>query len=313
LLGFACATIAVPAKAEGYPDRPIKLAVPFGAGGGGDVSTRVLAAGMSDILGKPIIIENQPSAGGMSAARGVLKANPDGYSMLLIGNIYAIAQSLLAHVPYDVVKDFTPISLVVKTDVAIFSAKQSPFSSVQDLIAQAKRKPNTINIGVGLFGTTQHLTAELFKSEAGIEATIVPFSNSGQLQTAVRSGDVDVGFDLLAPVLGALTAGEMKPLAVAGNKRSPFLPATPTLTESEIPVEATSWSLMAVRSGTPEAIVARLNQVIVQALASSELQQKFSALSLEPVSSNVADAHQLLVAEIAKWKHAIQVAKIPQQ
>lgn len=298
------------AMAEEYPARPIKLVVPFAPGGAGDISARIVADATGALLGKPFIIENRPGAGAVAASQSVISARPDGYTLLLIGNVNAIGQSMIKSIRYDIVNDVIPISTLVKTDVAVFAAKSSPLSSVRDLIEQSKRKPNSVNVGVGLYGTTQHLTAELFKSATGLDATIVPFRSSAELVTAVRGGDVDVGFELLAPVLSALIAGEMKPIAVSASKRSPYLPATPTLMESGIPLNVTSWSLIAAPARTPELIITRLNQAISDALARPDVQQKLQPLSVEVVGGTPAEARQLLVSEIAKWKQVIEAAKI---
>ena len=293
-----------------YPAAPIKLVVPFAAGGGGDISARILSDAMGNSLGQPVVIENRPGAGGLAAAQSVWHAAPDGYSILMVGNINAIAPSMLKSVPYDILRDFTPISIVATTDVVVFGPKSSRFKNLRDVLDEAKKKPGTINIGVGLVGTTQHLTAELFKMITNIDAVIVPFRSSADLVTAVRRGDVDVGFELMAPVVGSFTSGDLKPLAVSASTRSPLLPETPTFVENDIAAAVTSWALIAGPASMPEPIVARLNTAISEALANSEVQQKFRALSLDPGGGTPAEARHLLATEITKWKQVIESAKI---
>jgi tripartite-type tricarboxylate transporter receptor subunit TctC len=293
-----------------YPAAPIKLVVPFAAGGGGDISARILADATGNLLGQPVIIENRPGAGGLAAAQSVLGAAPDGYTILLIGNINAIAQSMLKSIPYDILRDFTPISIVATTDVVVFGSKSSRFKSLREAVEEARRKPGTINIGVGLVGTTQHLTAELFKSTTNVDAVIVPFRSSADLVTAVRRGDVDLGFELMAPVLSSFASGDLKALAVSAPKRSPLLSETPTFVENDVAASVTSWALIAGPKGTQEPIVTRLNTAISDALAKPEVQQKFQQLSFEPGGGTPADARDLLAAEISKWKKVIESAKI---
>jgi tripartite-type tricarboxylate transporter receptor subunit TctC len=293
-----------------YPAAPIKLVVPLAAGGAGDISARILADAIGNLLGQPVIIENRPGAGGLAAAQSVLNATPDGYTILLIGNINAIAQSMLKSIPYDILRDFTPISIIATTDVVVFGSKSSHFKSLREVVDEARKKPGTINIGVGLVGTTQHLTAELFKSTTNIDAVIVPFRSSADLVTAVRRGDVDLGFELMAPVLSSFASGDLKALAVSAPKRSPLLPETPTFVENDVAASVTSWALIAGPTGTPELIVTRLNTAISDALSRPEVQQKFQQLSLEPGGGTPEDARNLLAAEISKWKQVIESAKI---
>ena len=265
-----------------YPAAPIKLVVPVAAGGAGDISARILADAIGNLLGQPVIVENRPGAGGLAAAQSVLNAAPDGYTILLIGNINAIAQSMLKSIPYDILRDFAPISIVATTDVVVFGSKSSRFKNLRDVVDEARKKPGTINIGVGLVGTTQHLTAELFKSTTNVDAVIVPFRSSADLVTAVRRSDVDLGFELMAPVLSLFASDDLKALAVSAPKRSPILPEVPAFVENDIPASVTSWALIAGPTGTPEPIVTRLNTAISAALAKPEVQQKFQQLSLEP-------------------------------
>jgi tripartite-type tricarboxylate transporter receptor subunit TctC len=307
-IGISCG--ASSAETKEYPTAPIKLVVPVAAGGAGDISVRILADEMAKVLGQPIIIENRPGAGGVAAAQSVLNAAPDGYTLLMVGNIHAIAQSMLKPVPYDILRDFTPISIVATTDLVVFAGNSSRFESIRDLLDEAKKKPGTINIGVGLVGTTQHLTAELFKMTTKIDAVIVPFRSSADLVTAVRRGDVDVGFELLAPVLGPLTAGDLKPLAVSTPKRSPLLPDVPTFSENRIAVSVTSWALIAAPAGVNNDIIARLNRTISEALVKPEVQQKFQTLSLEVGGGTPSDARALLATEVPKWKQIIESANI---
>jgi tripartite-type tricarboxylate transporter receptor subunit TctC len=310
ILAYGNSCIELAAQPKEYPAGPIRLVAPFAAGGGGDISARILADAMGNILSQPVIVENRPGAGGVAAAQAVLNAAPDGYTALVLGNINAIAHSMLKTIPYDIARDFIPVSIVITTDVVAFANKSSPFGNVRDVVGAAKTKPGAINIGVGLIGTTQHLTAELFKLTTDIDAVIVPFRTSADLVTAVRRGDVDVGFELLAPVVGLLATNDLKALAVGAPKRSPLLPSTPTFAESGIGVNVTSWAMIAAPVGTPDSVVARLNGVISAALAKPDVQKKFEALSFEAGGGSPANARAFLLAEIAKWQSVIEARQL---
>jgi len=306
--GNSCIELA--AQPKEYPASPIRLVAPFAAGGGGDISARILAYEMGSILSQPVIVENRPGAGGVAAAQSVLNSAPDGYTLLVLGNINAIAHSMLKAIPYNIAHDFIPVSIVITTDVVAFSNKSSPFGNVRDVIDVAKKKPGAINIGVGLVGTTQHLTAELFKLMTDIDAVIVPFRTSADLVTAVRRGDVDVGFELLAPVVSSLVTNDLKALAVGAPKRSPLLPSIPTFSENDVGVNVTSWAMIAAPVGTPDLVVARLNNVISAALAKPDVQKKFESLSFEAGGGSSEQARAFLLAEIAKWKHVIEARQL---
>ena len=302
------------ACAQGYPARPIKIIVPFGAGGVADITARVLAQKMSETIGQQAIVENRPSAGGILASEAVAKAEPDGYTLLLITNGNAVSASLFKSLPYDTVADFAPVSTVGFFDLVLLANSDSKIASVRDLVAYSKANPNKLNVGTINIGSTQNLAAELFKSMAGIDAQVVPFKGTPAVITALRGNDVQVAFEILAPVLSQIRSGAVKALAVTSSRRFAALPEVPTVAESGVPgYQASSWNGISAPAKTPKAIIDRLNGEINAALAAPDVKQRLQDLGVEARASTPEALKELLVAEIAKWRAVIERAKIEKQ
>ena len=299
------------ASAQPYPERSIKIIIPFAAGGGGDLGIRLLVDSLGDRLGQRIIIENRPGANGVAAALGVTTAQPDGYTLALLGNINAIGQSLMMSAPYDLINDFVPITVVSSSFVIVATAPSSNLATIQELVALAKAKPGAINIGVGLAGTTQHLSAELFKFTMGLDLAIVPFRSSGDLLNAILRSDVDVGFELVAPVLSHLESNVLKPLAISSGERMRRLPGIPTFLESGVAIKSVaSWSIIAAPARTPSGIIERLNKEMVDTLVSPEVQGKFEMIGSKTIGGTPQEARSFLMTEVERWKLVIAQAKI---
>jgi tripartite-type tricarboxylate transporter receptor subunit TctC len=314
LLALALALALPGAAAQPFPTKPIRFLVPFGPGGIGDITARVVAQKMSDQMGQQIIIDNRPGAGGVVATEIVAKAEPDGHTVLLLNNAHAISTSLFKSLPYDTLRDFAPVGGVGTFSIVVLVSPESPLKSVKDLIAQAKASPGKLNAGAVLLGATQHLSAELFKSMAGIDFTAVPHSTTGALLTSLRGGSVQVAFEFMAPVVGQLRAGTLRGLAVSSRNRFSGLANIPTVAESGLPgYEVTSWNGIGVPAKTPRAVIARLEKEINTALASPHLKQRFHELGMDtfPIGPEAFRKH--IAAEIAKWKSVIETAKIPRQ
>jgi tripartite-type tricarboxylate transporter receptor subunit TctC len=312
LLLIICIVMTLPGAARSgeYPDRPIKVVAPFAAGGGGDIVARLVLEGLRKRLGQPVIIENRPGANGVAAAQAVRTAEPDGYTLLLLGNIHAIGQSLMKSSAFDVGNSFTPVATIAFTDVVVVTSPKSPLSSLTDLLAKANATPDGINIGTGLVGTTQHLTAELFKSVTKVHATIVNFRSSGDLVSAITRGDVEVGFELLPAVTALLESGALKSIAVSADRRLPRLPQALTFEESGVHTSVTSWAILAAPAHTPERVIDRLNQAVTDVLVDRDLRQKFEQMGYRVGGGTPEDAKTLLVGEIARWKGVIKDAKL---
>ncbi len=302
------------AHAQTYPTKPVKLIVPYGPGGVADITSRLLAQKLSISLGQQIIVDNRPGAGGVVAGQVVASADPDGHTLLLLSNGTAISAALFRSLPYDTLNDFAPVSNVGVFPVLILVGKASPMKTVADLIATAKANPEKINVGAVNPGSTQELTAQLFKSSTGLNLTIVPFKTTPSLVTALTSDEIQVAFEIAAPVIGFVRDGALRPLAVSTAKRFEGLPDVPTVGESGVPgFEVVSWNAIAAPGKTPKPIIERLNKEILAALKEPDLRQKFADLGIKAEGGTPEQAKERLASEIGKWDRVIKDAGIPQQ
>lgn len=313
LAAALAATFALPASAQQpYPDRPIRMYLPYGAGGIGDLTARLVTQKVSEILGQQIIIENKPSAGGVQSFQAGLQAPADGYTLVQGGNGTAITQTLVKNLPYSVVNDFTQVATLSRFNLILTVKPDSPFHNLTELIAYAKAHPGKLSLGTTNVGSTQHLGAELFKSVAGIRALTIPYKTSAALLVGVRSGDIDVGFDFVPPVLSSIKSGAVRALAISADHRNDNLPDVPTAAESGLKgYVVASWNGVSIRQGTPRAIIDKLNQAFVAAVKSPEVSEKLREMNSEPYALSVDEARALMIADIAKWKAVIQEANIP--
>ena len=310
----ACAAAAPGAWGQAYPAKPVKIIVPFAAGGVADITARVLAQKMSENVGQQILVDNRPSAGGIVGSEAVAKAEPDGYTLLFLTNGNAVSASLFKSLPYDTVRDFAPVSSVGFFDLVILVNADSKIGSVKELIQFAKANPGKLNVGTINIGSTQNLAAELFKSMADIDVQVVPFKATPMVITALRGKDVDVAFEIIAPVLSQIKSGGMKPLAITSERHFVGLPGVPTVAESGVPgYRASSWNAVAAPAKTPEAVISKLNKEIRAAVAVPEVKQRLLELGVEARSSSPGELRKLLVSEIAKWGGVIERAKIEKQ
>jgi tripartite-type tricarboxylate transporter receptor subunit TctC len=302
------------AFAQAYPTKPVKLIVPFGAGGVADITARVLAQKMSDTIGQQVLVDNRPSAGGIIASEAVAKAEPDGYTLLFITNGNAVSATLFKSLPYDTVKDFAPVSSVGFFDLVLIVSGDSRIGSLKQLVDYARSNPGKLNIGTINIGSTQNLAAELFKSMARIDAQVVPFKATPAVVTALRGGEVNAAFEILAPVLSQIKAGAVKPLAITSSRRFRGLPDVPTVAEAGVAgYQASSWNGVAAPARTPKAVIDKLNREIVAAVSSPDVRQRLEQLGVDARAGTPAELRELLVSEIAKWGDVIERAHIPKQ
>ncbi|QHE85602.1 Bug family tripartite tricarboxylate transporter substrate binding protein [Hydrogenophaga sp. BPS33] len=314
LAAAAFGLVALPAQAQTFPSKGLRIVVPFGPGGVGDLTARIVAEKLTSQLGQPVVIDNRPGAGGVVAAESVARSEPDGYTMFLMSNGTAVTASLFNKLPFDTIKDFTPVSTLGYFDIAVVVPANSPHKTLADLVKFAKANPGKINIGSINIGSTQHLAAELFKSTAGIDAQIVPYNGSPALIGAIRGQQVDVAVEILAPVLTQIQGGALRALAVTGEKRSIVLPDVPTAVEAGVKdYIASSWNALAVPSKTPRAVVERLNKEIVTAVADPGVREKLRNLNIDARSSTPEQNAALLASDIRRWSGVIERAKIQKQ
>ncbi len=307
-------TLSSVSWAQSFPTKPLKIVVPFGPGGVADLTARTVAQKLSQTLGQPVVVENKPGAGGIAASDLVAKAEPDGHTMLLMSNGSAVSATLFKSLPYDTVRDFTPISTLGFFDIVVITAAESRFKSMPELLTYARNNPGKLNLGSINIGSTQNLAAELFRSNAGADMQIVPFNGTPAVVNALRGGQIDAAVEILAPVLGQIRGGALRALAVTSEKRTALLPEVPTSKEGGLPAYlASSWNALAVPAKTPAEVVAKLNRDIVDAVNSAEVRNRLAQLSVEARSSSAEQARDFLASEIKRWGDVIQRANIPRQ
>ena len=312
LLGLCL--VSMLAQAQTFPGKPVRIVVPFGAGGVADLTARTVAQKLSESLGQPVLVENRPGAGGVAAGEAVAKAEPDGHTLLLMSNGTAVSAGLFRSLPFDTLKDFAPVSLLATFDIAILANADARFRTLGDLLAFARANPGKLNIGSINIGSTQNLVAELLKSVAGVDVQIVPFNGTPAVVTALRGGQIDAAVEILGPVMGQVQSGALRVLAVTGAARSQVVPDVPTAAESGLPgLVASSWNALAAPARTPRAVVVRLNRDVQAVLGQPDVRRKLHELHVEAAGGSPEAAADLLAADIRRWGDVIQRAKIPRQ
>lgn len=315
LASLAALPLAAPARAQAsFPDKPIRLIVPFGPGGLADVTARAVAEKAAGVLGQPLVIVNQPGAGGVAAAKAVQAAPADGHTLALFTNGTAISVPLVKALGFDPVKEFVPVSSLGFFDFLIVTGADHGYRTLGDVLAAAKTKPGGINAGTINIGSTQNLTAELIKSDSGSSITIVPFKNSGDAVAAVLRKDVDIVIEGYVAVRAMLADKRLVALAATGPKRSAMLPDVPTAAEAGLKgFDVTSWNAVFAAAGTPQPVIAALNAAFNTALADGEVKQKLLALGIEARGGKPEEIGRRLAEDIAKWGAVIAKAGIERQ
>src|SRR5688500_9114489 len=302
------------ALAQSYPTKPVRIVLPFGPGGVADITTRTIAPKMSEGLGQQVVVENMPGAAGIRAASEVAKAEPDGYTLLLLTNGNAVSQALFKTLPYDPVNDFAMISTVGFFSLVIVTRPESQAKTLREAIAMAKANPGKMNIGTITPGGTQHLAGELFRSTAGIDALVVPHKTTGEVIVAARNGNVDLAVDFIAPLISQIKSGALRALAVTAGKRFPGLPDVPTVIDAGVPgYDVASWNAMAAPAKTPRAVIERVHEQLSKALAAPDVQKRFAELGVEPRTSSPEALREFFVSEARRWSQVVEAAKIPKQ
>lgn len=304
--------IAAPVGAQTFPAKPIRIVVPFGAGGVADLTARTVAQKMSESMGQAIVIDNKPGAGGVVAGDAVAKAEPDGYTLLLMSNGTAVSAGLFKSLPFDAVRDFAPISTLGYFDIAVLTAADAPYKSMADLLAYAKAHPGKLNVGTINIGSTQNLAAELFKTRAGLDFLIVPFNGTPAVTTALRGHQVDVAVEILGPMMGQVQSKALRVLAVMGDTRASQLPEVPTLMQSGVAgFDVSSWNALAAPAKTPKDVIARLNKEVQAAVNAPDVKKRLFELNVEARSSTPEQLGTLLQSDIKRWGEVITRAGVP--
>lgn len=311
LFAFAVLVTLTAARADTYPSRPVRIIVPYGPGGIADVTMRLVAQDLSKHFGQQFFIENRPGAGGVVGMQAARDAPADGYTLVMVGGGLTIAKALFKSLPYNIETDFTPISTTASYGLVIAAKAGSPYTTVRDIIAAAKSHPGTLNFGTINAGSAQNLSAELFRTIAGLDVTIVPYKTTPDLANAVLRGDVDVAFEYFVGFQPAIVSGQMIVLATTARERANNLPNVPTVIESGLPgYEVTSWNGLAVRSGAPPDVVPRLNQAVGEALKSPEVQKFSSDAGMDARGMSPDDLQKRIKSDVAKWSQVIEKAGI---
>ena len=309
-LGALFACIATVASAQSYPNRAIRLVVPFPAAGTTDILARAAAQKLTEAFGQSVVVDNRPGAAGNIGSDLVAKSAPDGYT-LLMGTVgtHAINPSLYSKMPYDHVKDFVPVVLVAGVPNVLVVNPALPVNSVADLIKLAKDKPGQINFASSGSGTSIHLSGELFKTMAGVDITHVPYKGSSPALIDLIGGQVQIMFDNLPSALPQIKAGKLRAIAVTSLKRAPVLPDVPTISESGLPgFEASSWFGVLAPAGTPAPIVARINAEVNKWLQSAEAREKLLSQGAEAAGGSPEQFANHIRAESEKWAKVVKAS-----
>ncbi|MDB5805730.1 MAG: Tripartite-type tricarboxylate transporter, receptor component TctC [Betaproteobacteria bacterium] len=305
---FGCAGLA---GAQAWPNHPVRLVVSYPAGGGADVVARLLGPKLSEYLGQQFVIENRGGAAGVIGAEVVAKSPPDGYVVLLDASAHGVNPSLQPKLPYDTMKDLAAVSLLVRVPNVVVVTPSLPVNSIAELTALAKSKPGQLSFGSSGTGSAQHLAAELYKVQAGVNMVHVPYRGGSAAMVDVMSGQVPLMFTNMASALPHVKAGKLKPLATTGSHRPAALPDLPTVAETGLKgYEVYEWNGLFVPGGTPADIIDRLQKATVKALAQADVREHLTGLGAEVVASNPAELDRYRSAEIVKWAAIIKKAGI---
>lgn len=308
------ATTSAPVRAQTYPDHPVRVVLPFGAGGVGDITARIVAEALGNEMKQRFVIENAPGAGGIAAARAVLSAPADGYTLALFSNGTAISVPLFKALPFDPVKEFVPISSLGYFDFIVATNPDSGLKTLADAVKLAKEQPGKINVATINVGSSQNLSAELLKTSAGVQFTVVPYRATPEGIVGLLRNDVQIMIDSYSAMKSNLQEKKVIALATTGKTRSLALPDVPSVQEAGVPnYEVLSWNAFFAKAGTPQPIIDALNAGLKKVLADPEVKKKMLDLGIEAKSSTPAEIAARLNDDIKKWGAVIDQAKIEKQ
>jgi len=303
VMGCTCAT------AQTYPVKPIRVIVPFGAGGPADIYARYLGQQMQGVLGQPFVVENRPGAGSIIGTDLVAKSTPDGYTLLVMSNTHTVNESLIPKKPFALMKDFVPIAPINYSDILLVVHPSLPVHSVKALVALAKAKPRGLNYASSGNGTPYHMAGELFKALAGVDIVHVPHKGSGEARTSVMSGQTEIMLDAITTMLPIAKSGRVRALGTSGRIRSSVAPELPTLAEAGVKgYETTIWLGIMAPTGTPRAAIERLNAEITKVTSRPEVKKTWNDQGAQPMAMTVAEFEKYLHADIAKWAKVVKIS-----
>ena len=296
---------------QSYPARPVKVVVPYGVGGSADVYARFLGAKLQDSLGQPVVIENRPGGGSIVGTDVVAKSEPDGYTLLMMSNTHTVNETLIAKKPFDLMRDFAPITGVSYSDLLMVVATSVPAGSLKELIALAKSRPGELNYASSGNGTPYHMAGELFKALAGVDMVHVPHKGSDQARASVLGGQVQMMFDAVPTMAANARAGKVKALATSGARRSPVTPDVPTLAEAGLPgYESGIWLGLMAPKATPRPVLERLNAEVNRIISSPEVKEAWLKQGTVAMGMSIEEFDRFLRDEIVKWAKLVKAAGI---
>ena len=308
-LAIAAATFALPALAQSWPDKPVKIVVPFGPGGPADVYARFLGQALTESLGQQFIIDNKPGAGAIIGTEVVAKAAPDGYTLLMMSNTHTTNETLFTHKPYQLMRDLVPVAPVNSSDLVMVVHPSVPAKTLQEFIALAKAQPGKLSYASSGPGTPYHMAGELFKAMTGTDILHVPHKSSGEARNDVMGGHVQMMLDAVTTMKGPIEANEVRALGTSGLKRSAILPNVPTIDESGVPgYEATIWLGIMAPKGTPPEIVSKLNAEITKVVNSPKVKDAWAKQGAVPMTMTPAAFGDFLEKDIAKWAKVVKIS-----
>ena len=306
---FTASFFTRPLQAQTYPAKPVRIVVPIAPGGGTDIIARMIAQKLSEAVGQQFIVDNRPGAGGIIGTEVVAKAPPDGYVLLLTPTSHTINPAIYAKLPYDTVKDFAPVSLLVSVTTIFVSHPSLPARTVKEVVALAKGRPGQLSFGSAGNGHLFHLTGELFKTAAKIDMVHVPYKGGAPAIASLVGGEVSLLFETMLALQPFIEGKRVRPIAVASAQRSPLLPAVPTFVESGYPsIVASNWYALFAPAATPRAAVTLLNTELGRVLAAPDMRERLRAQGTEVVTGSPEQLADFIGSELAKWGQAAKVS-----
>jgi len=306
------ATLVVAAPwvaAQDYPNHPVRVIVPFAAGGPADVYARFVANRLQEALGQGFVVDNRPGAGSVIGTDAAAKSPADGYTLLLMSNAHTVNESLIPNKPYQLMRDFTPVAAINYSDLVLVTRSGLPVNDLGQLIAMAKARPGALSYASSGPGTPYHMAGELFKAMAGVSILHIPYRGSAGARTDVLGGQVDMMFDAVPTMTEHVRAGKVKAMATTGLTRSAVMPDVPTVDQAGVPkYEATIWLGLMAPKGTPPAIVERLNAEVVKIASNPDVIRAWKAQGATPMTMNVADFTRYMNDDIAKWARIVKIS-----
>ena len=309
LIALVSGAASIPASAQApYPNRPIRIVVPFGPGGFADITVRLLAQKLAERANAQVVIENRPGAGGITAANTVISAEPDGYTLFVFSSGIALSKSLLKSMPFDPVTAFAPISTMALFDLLLLVKADSSMHTLKDALDAARADPQKFNVGTINPGSTQNVTGELLRSATGIAMTVVPHRTSAEVLTALLRGDMQVGIESYAALKSAIDAKSVRAIASSGSKRSPQQPDVPTMRELGLDAAVDGWNSLVAPSGTPKEIVAFLNNELRAIINDSDFRTRMIELGGEPATCAPEELDARLKSDVTMWAGVVKKA-----